>query len=84
MVRLRIPCFLRAGSCWRLVTLRLVSHTSGAGSAILLYEGLHTWPDQLQGLGYPKVTQEDVIMLVLKDAKSKILSLGNISLVIEV
>jgi hypothetical protein len=69
--------------------VRLISHTSGAGSAILLYEGSYTWPyiispDQLQGLGNPEVTREDVNMLVLKDAKLEILSLGNISSVVEV
>jgi hypothetical protein len=70
------------------VVLRLVSHTCGAGSAILLYEGSHTWPyiislNQLQGLSDPEVTREDMVMLVLKNAKSKVLRLKNISLVVE-
>jgi hypothetical protein len=69
--------------------LRLVSYACGAGSAILLYEGSHTWPyiislNQLQGLSDPEVTREVMVMLVLKDAKSKILSLRNISSVVEV
>jgi hypothetical protein len=68
--------------------LRLVSHACGAGSAILIYEGSHTWPyiispNQLQGLSDPEVTREDMVMLVLENAKSKVLGLGNVSSVVE-
>jgi hypothetical protein len=71
-----------------LVTLWLASHTSGAGLAILLDEGSDTWPsvissDQLQGLVDPEVSREDVVVLVLKDAKSKVLSHRNISSVVK-
>jgi hypothetical protein len=55
---------------------------------MLLDEGLHTWPyiillNQLQGLSDPEVTREDMVMLVLKNVKPKILSLGNVSSVVE-
>jgi hypothetical protein len=67
--------------------LRLVSHACGTGSAILLDEGSHTWPyiispNQLQGLSDSEVTREDMVMLVLKNAKLKVLSLGNVSSVV--
>jgi hypothetical protein len=64
------------------------SGSEGTREFELLDKGSHTWPyiispNQLQGLSDPEVTREDMVMLVLKNAKPKILSLGNISSVVE-
>ena len=56
-----------------LVMLWLGSHTGGAGLAIVLNEGTEEWPsvvimDELKGLVLAKVSGDQMVVFVEKDA----------------
>ena len=73
-------------SIW-LMTLRFRMHTSCTGLAEVIDEGSESWPrifaeDYRQSFILTEVSQEYVIMFVLKYSKLEISGFGNIDLVI--
>ena len=60
------------------MTLWLGLHTGGAGLAVVLNKGAEEWPsvvvmDKLKGFVLAKVSRDQVVMFVEKDAESEVI-----------
>ena len=70
-----------------LVTLWLGSHTGGARLAVVLNEGAEEWPsvvimDELKGLVLAKVSRDQMVVFVEKDAQLEIVGVGDVDAVL--
>ena len=69
------------------MTLWLGLHTGGAGLALVLNKGAEEWPsvvvtDKLKGFVLAKVSREQMVVFVEKNAESEIIGVGDVDSVL--